>query len=238
MPADRPAPDQAPETPAATESPSGDDSSTAEFQCSRRAVLGALAGAVVTNTAAEEAEAALDDDSFKVNLGGYTDGQMVMRQYVDGDITEFNLAKDTIMSLDYDGIRDSNLMGSIALRRGDGNFHKFGQATKPVKNGGGTVTFDAADLWGGGAIDLVHGTGAIPDYGTISVDNPTDIDDPIYNDTDFAIRCKIVSSGGTVAEQETVNFTLSVCIPLGFGASFGVNFGRNHPEHWPADWNA
>jgi hypothetical protein len=176
--------------------------------------------------------------NLEVQVGEFSDGATVYRQYADGDVTEFTLGDNTEMSIEYDSMPDEYIHCEVGFAKGNGSYETVGDARVTTQENGGTITMTANDLWGGGSVDLVDDMDVVADYDEISVGSPSSMNDPVHVDTDFRLRFRFVSTNATLTEQEVLEFTLSACVPLGFGQSFGKNFGENYPEHWPKNWDS
>jgi hypothetical protein len=233
--------------------PNESDNDSNQVQITRRdAIISAVAAGVATSVGSGVAVAA---GTIDTTIEGWpANGAEIYNQYEDADLAYFRLGSGTTMSIDYDPIDDDYIIGEVALKVNDGNYSTFGDArTDTVNPDGGTVQFNADELWGdeNGVVE----SGEHFDFRNLNIvdpDNDGDYDELTFTPpdagdpdgetlavaNDITLRFRFVSANGTLNEQKELMFTMGIGIPLGFGQSFGANFGKDHVESWPADWNA
>lgn len=229
-------PDSSPRTDIGTESGTG-------IRLTRRdALIGAVAAGIAKAFGVSTVSADEEED-LHVTLDEYEDQLHIRRQYANGDLDEFTVGGGTEMAIDYDPMHDDYVVGEVALSINDGDYETFGEAREDNidNSGGGTVRFNADELWGdsehvteSGGYDFEGLDSIEADYDNLGVNDP---EERLVNDTECKLRFRFVSSHGSITEEEVINFQMSIGVPLGFGQQFGQNFGRNHVEDWPEDWD-
>ena len=216
----------------------------------RDVIVGTVAAGVATSVGSAPVMAGTETIDYGTAF--WSNGDGFYFQFKDGEVDVFGLDKGTWMSLDFDPMQDDYIIGEIALKVDGGSYETFGSdkynLTSTEKQGGGTVEFDADELWGNddGTVqsdehfDFQNITAVGTGYENIEVDVPSVGDPPgapLAETHDYRVRFRFVSENGTVTEEEVLHFWMGTGVPLGFGQYFGANFGKDHVESWPSDWD-
>lgn len=203
----------------------------------RDALIGAVAAGFMSTFGIGSVTAQSEEEIVSGDLNIGADGETLYYQPVDGELEHFriNSGNDHIMRYTYDAMDDDYIIGEVALGMEGNSPVKIGEHVEDtVDQYGGTVEFTGYNLWGSNKLDLSDLDFIDDDYGNLNAD-PIDESDPdptFHKDTSFTLRFRITSSDGSISEEKTIGFNLSVSHPLGFGVKFGRNFGKNHPEDW------